>query len=324
MRIVRYRNIKKQPRYSQIEPSDCVPLVQVCARPAAVAPSSATWPTWQGTGLTLEVQGRVTSLEINHAGGSFDPSQGQRAVAPFAEWNKLRYMGTYDGAVTLAFSNHSGDCEEHSDHSADMWGRTRAVATGFFSQGDLNRWFGHPRDGGGEAPNALSETEGLGLGTFQLCLRPTGGEIFLSTGVSITLVDYIQGLEVNGLRPNRGLSISVPRITSSELTMFRASALSVGDMISIIARDRSCFDPAENPDGAAIDRSGYLRLVEKQLIGESPLVFEGIDAVEGMAATRFKVCFRPANATATTELDTGFVETGITIEVQESLTHLKV
>jgi hypothetical protein len=134
----------------------------------------------------------------------------------------------------------------------------------------------------------------LGVGIYQVCVLPLGNITFSGTGVSIRIQNYTDGLEVNGVRPNRGLRIAVPKYRSSRLRFFRKEKeMDIGDRISFIQLEDDCFNPEHNPPqqtAHTYTNSGHMTVIGLPLIGNQGYkLLSGSDAVWSMPAKMYKV-----------------------------------
>lgn len=137
------------------------------------------------------------------------------------------------------------------------------------------------------------------VGIYQICILLEGNVTFRSTGVSIRIQNYTAGLEVNGVRPNRGLRIAVPKHASSRLRFFRhGHGMVIGDQISMIRLEDDCFNPEHNPDveedrqqsAHIFTNSGHLTVASFPIIGnEGYLILTGSDAIQAMQMNIYKV-----------------------------------
>jgi len=135
----------------------------------------------------------------------------------------------------------------------------------------------------------------LSVGLYQVCYLPKGTTQFLGTGVSFQIQNYTEGLEVNGIRPNRGLRIAIPKRKSARLVFFRRSGeMNIGDKVSLIRLEHTCFNPDQNgqnmPSSVSATLSGHMVVAALPLIGNARYkVLVGSDAVERMEPNVYKV-----------------------------------
>ena len=85
---------------------------KVCFRKAALCSNSDCWPEWQSTGMQVQVQTLITSLEINRAGGHINPGQGQRAVIPRARFHTFKYEGSHNLRSRLKILRENEECSD--------------------------------------------------------------------------------------------------------------------------------------------------------------------------------------------------------------------
>ena len=137
----------------------------------------------------------------------------------------------------------------------------------------------------------------MGVGQYQVCFLSKGSVQFLGTGVSITIQNYTDGLEVNGIRPNRGLRISVPQRKSNRLQFFSGKGMVIGDKITFIPLQFDCLDPTRNTDPSdkfvphdSLSSSGHMVVESLQLLGDSAYkVLSRSHAITSMAPDLYKV-----------------------------------
>jgi hypothetical protein len=137
----------------------------------------------------------------------------------------------------------------------------------------------------------------MGVGQYQVCFLSKGSVQFLGTGVSITIQNYTDGLEVNGIRPNRGLRISVPQRKSNRLQFFSGKGMVIGDKITFIPLQFDCLDPTRNTDPSdqfvphdSLSSSGHMVVESLQLLGDSAYkVLSRSHAITSMAPNLYKV-----------------------------------
>lgn len=137
----------------------------------------------------------------------------------------------------------------------------------------------------------------MGVGQYQVCFLSKGSVQFLGTGVSITIQNYTDGLEVNGIRPNRGLRISVPKRKSNRLQFFSGKGMVIGDKITFIPLQFDCLDPTRNTDPSdqfvphdSLSSSGHMVVESLKLLGDSAYkVLSRSDAITSMAPNLYKV-----------------------------------
>jgi hypothetical protein len=243
---------------------------KVCYRRAASSSYYTDWAEWEGTGLQVDVQNYVTGLNINGAGGEHNPAQAQRAVIPMMRFHTLKYLGSRSGKLKLFHGND--DCSEFSETSTAMplaVNQIEDALPGVEMAGSL-------------VDDFLFVSDGI----YHVCFIEKGTRTFQATGVSITIQNYIDGLEVNGIRPNRGLRISIPRSKSSRLRFFRRGQdMKIGDKISFVRLQDHCFDPSHNPTNGNAQQSGHMVVKALPLIGDSEhKVLGGTDAVAAMGS----------------------------------------
>ena len=132
----------------------------------------------------------------------------------------------------------------------------------------------------------------MGVGQYQVCFLSKGSVQFLGTGVSITIQNYTDGLEVNGIRPNRGLRISVPKRKSNRLQFFSGKGMVIGDKITFIPLQFDCLDPTRNTDlpHDSFSSSGHMVVESLKLLGDSAYkVLSRSHAITSMAPNLYKV-----------------------------------
>jgi len=241
---------------------------KVCYRKPAISSYYTDWAEWEGTGLQVHVQDSVTGLSINGAGGERNPAQAQRVVIPMMRFHTLAYLGLRSGKLKMLRGND--DCTDFSDASTAMPLAVNQIE--------------HAVPGVEMVGRLVDDFLYAGMGQYQVCFIQKGNSTFQSTGVAITIQNYTDGLEVNGIRPNRGLRISIPRSKSSRLRFFRRGLeMEVGDKVSFIRLEDHCFDPSHNPSNGNIHQSGHMVVKTLPLIGNSVYrVLSGIDAVAAM------------------------------------------
>lgn len=286
-----------------------VGIYKVCFRKRASCANSDCWPEWQSTGMQVNIQSFVTSVEINGAGGAtVNPGQGQRAVIPRARFHTLLFTGINSVGARLKMLRGSEECSDFSTSSAVM-----PLAQNQIAQANpdvrLSGEISHPACRGhceriqnlttkmcfgAMAGSGVDRLLDLSVGIYQICVLPQGNITFSGTGVSIRIQNYTDGLEVNGVRPNRGLRIAVPKYRSSRLRFFRQeSEMEIGDRISIIQLEDDCFNPEHNPalqTAHTYTNSGHMTVIGLPLIGnEGYKLLSGSDAVWSMPAKMYKV-----------------------------------
>jgi hypothetical protein len=94
---------------------------KVCFRKTAPCANSDCWAEWQSTGMQVNVQSFVTSVEINGAGGAtVNPGQGQRAVIPSTRFHTLLFSGIDSEGARLKMLRGSEECSDFSTSSTVM------------------------------------------------------------------------------------------------------------------------------------------------------------------------------------------------------------
>ena len=243
---------------------------KVCYRRSAISSYYTDWAEWEGTGLQVDVQDSVTGVNINGAGGEHNPAQAQRAVIPMMRFHTLKYLGSRSGKLKLF--RRDDDCSEFLETSTEMPLAVNQIENAL--------------PGVEMAGTLVDDFLFIGEGIYHVCFLEKGTRTFQATGVSITIQNYIDGLEVNGIRPNRGLRISIPRSKSSRLRFFRRGLdMIIGDKISFVRLQDHCFDPSHNPTNGNEQQSGHMVVKKLPLIGDSEhKVLGGTDAVAAMGS----------------------------------------
>ena len=289
---------------------------KVCLRKAATCANRNCWSEWKSTGLQIYVQAFLTGIEINGAGGLNNSAQAQRAIIPAQMTaHTFKYLGLCCASkARLQILPANGECSDFAGSSTDMplpLNLLSRAAPGLDFQGaDVDKFLN------------------LVTGLYQICFLPKEGASFHGTGVSLTVQDYIQGLEVNGVRPNRGLRIAIPKRKPSRLIFFRQSQpMHAGDKVSLIPLEYACFDPNQNTKSKGCGSEGNCWSSGHMVVGSRPLignvanqVLLGADVVDSMKPTVYKVCFKAFSTPNQTLLwDNKFVETGLTVTIQTQL-----
>jgi len=294
-----------------------VGLYKACFRKAAASAYFTGWSEWQGTGLQVEVQNVVSGFAINSAGsdsagGILNPQQGQAVVIPRKPFHTLTYFGSISTGGKLKMLSKKGDCSQYSATSSAMPLGANQIA--------------QATPGVQISGTQVDAFLNLRVGLYQVCYLPKDTVQFLSTGVSFRIQNYTEGLEVNGIRPNRGLRISIPKRKSVRLGFFRKIGdMDIGDKISLIRREDNCFNPDQNIEAmpshpSSGTCSGHMVVAALPLIGDAGFkALMGSSAVERMSPDIYKVCFKHAASPAGTYLNNGFLETGLTVTIQNQL-----
>ena len=81
---------------------------------------------------------------------------------------------------------------------------------------------------------------GLPPGKYLVCFRKTAQGPFRGTGLSVTLQQEILALEVNHVRPNNGLDISIPQAPKVLLKYLRDAPGMPGDSLAFIDPTADC------------------------------------------------------------------------------------
>ena len=289
---------------------------KACLRKAATCANRNCWSEWKSTGLQIYVQDLLTGIEINGAGGLNNSVQAQRAMIPAQMTSHtFRYFGLCCASkARLQILPANGECSDFAGSSTGMplpLNSLSQAAPGLDFQGaDVDKFLN------------------LVVGLYQICLLPEEGASFHGTGVSLTVQDYIQGLEVNGVRPNRGLRIAIPKRKTSRLIFFRQSQpMHAGDKVSLIPLEYACFDPNQNTKSKGCGSEGNCWSSGHMVVGSRPLignvanqVLLGSDVVDSMKPNVYKVCFKAFSTPhQTLWWDNKFVETGLTVTIQTQL-----
>jgi hypothetical protein len=257
------------------------------------------------TGVTLRVQDDVRRLVVNGAALL-------RSSAPQTRGNLLGYCRDADCEdsalenATLSLIPESGECEDTQFENPEVGiaGRSGHLVV-------LDKRGALPQVG---TDAALWQSGFLGLGNFQVCFKPVGG-IFRSTGLALRLHDDIIRLEVNGVSPNNGLRLAIPKTAGNETVVKLGYATnkvaSAGDAISMIPLDKDCSNQSENPKrGIAGSTSGYMSStgLDRRI--------EGTGALSLLETGQYQVCFRMGeNGT--------FLSTGLSAVLQDSALYFK-
>ena len=254
---------------------------KACFRKAAATAHSTGWSEWRGTGLQVDVQDAVSGIIINGAGGFLNPQQGQKVVIPRAPFHTLEFASSSSAGGKLKMLSKSGECSRYSATSSGM-------PLGANQISDVTPGV---KISGTQVDLFLD----LSVGLYQVCYLPKGTTQFLGTGVSFQIQNYTEGLEVNGIRPNRGLRIAIPKRKSARLVFFRRSGeMNIGDKVSLIRLEHTCFNPDQNgqnmPSSVSATLSGHMVVAALPLIGNARYkVLVGSDAVERMEPNVYKV-----------------------------------
>ena len=276
---------------------------KVCYRPASATSFSLDWPVWRSLGIRATVQASVVGFNLNDVGLPTNVLHGQRLAAPRVQGQKLKYYGSAaSGEIALAVGY--GYC-------ASIVGSAMSAQLGVgISQAAVDSFLG------GQA--------GTAFGQYQFCFRANSQQPWISTGVSLLLQGDIEQLDINGVRPNYGVRISVPVQTGNRLRMVRSVGEQVaGDRVSLLRPELSCKNPQHNTGPPSARFSGYLNLVSsRRILADPELVFNDTIVFRDMQVGLYKLCFAKLGST-TSVYDTGFTETGITVTVQSGLTFLR-
>jgi hypothetical protein len=260
-----------------------VNVYKVCFRRASPCPSADCWPEWQGTGIQVQVQDLLTEISINGAGGALNPAQAQRLVIPRMSYHTFKYFGSCRSRARLQILRKNDECSDFTVTSPNMpllGNHLSGAIADEEMRGDL-----------------VDKLLDLSVGVYQVCFLPFGNITFYSTGISLTIQDYMDGLEVNGIRPNRGLRITIPRRKSSRLTFFRrGQAIEIGDKVSFIELEHDCSNPEHNGPlqtcTPSTCSSGHMSIRALPLIGNAAHeVLIGTESLAAMTPKVYKVSF---------------------------------
>jgi len=245
---------------------------KVCFRKAAICSYFTCWDEWDGTGLQIDVQDLVTGFNVNGAGGKLNTAQGQMVTIPWRQWHTLTYFGSSTAGGMLKMLRSDDDCSDYTAYST----------AGPLAINRIDAAFPNVEMVGRDVDNFFNMSDG----TYQVCFLQRGNLTYLSTGVSVTIQKYVDGLEVNGIMPNHGLRVWLPRSKSSRLRFFRRGReMEIGDQISLIPLESQCFDSSSNVGTKDTHRSGHMRVTALPLIGNpSYKVLSGLDAVATMGS----------------------------------------
>ncbi|KAJ1475281.1 hypothetical protein T484DRAFT_1829006 [Baffinella frigidus] len=153
------------------------------------------------------------------------------------------------------------------------------------------------------ASQECEDTQLLGAGDVP------GGD-FGATGLSVRIHDDILRLEVNGVSPNDGLRIGIPKATAgggSSLSYSTAKPGDAGDAVSLIPLSADCASPSDNPPSGAPRASGHMASsgLDREIAASA-----GLNA---LPMGRYQVCFRAGRGGAG-----GFQSTGLSATLQDA------
>ena len=182
----------------------------------------------------------------------------------------------------------------------------------------------------GVVDELLKENGIIGLERRQVCYKPMGAAAFLTTGLTLTVQNLVLGLEINGVRNKRGLHPVLPRAQDVQMTYFRRASMPrvIGDSFAIVRPDAECprlcqtslkptcavagvahehapsgFLSAHTNDGrigtvSCLKKAGPNYDSANRAVGDisCDLSMSLNPDISGMAAGRYKLCFRAASS----------------------------
>jgi len=288
---------------------------------------------WEPTGIPVRVQEDAINLVL-HPGRGRDSGygmvmEGSRITTVPNDWLSMAFSQKVDASnqvkVTFAFTSSDGNCAALNGADA-----TETLEMGPVKAGEIV-----------SRSQFSSALLARGLGIQNVCMR-VGRAEYWSSGLSLKIQDEVSSMVVNGVRPNRGLLVPIPVVDSSKLTYTgrRAPRPSLngmngtaGDLLSFIGPGRKCADHKQNPPTFVFDRfegsaSGYIDFVAQDLLSRqvdvvlNPILMQTV--LKYMPQQRiFKVCFR-AEGVGPDIHETGFINTGLAIVLQEELVSIQV
>ena len=125
----------------------------------------------------------------------------------------------------------------------------------------------------------------LYVGIYQVCIG--SANLFISTGLSLLVHEYLTTLNINGATPGYGLRVAIPKATVSPTMAYGGPELGTrADQVSLIFVELDCDDPIHNPKLADSSSSGHLDSLglTKKLVGT--------DGIKDLTPRMYQACFR--------------------------------
>jgi len=199
----------------------------------------------------------------------------------------------------------------------------------------------------------LREGGEIGLERRQMCYKPKGATLFVTTGLSLTVQNAVLGLEINGVRNKKGVLPVVPRAAGVIMSYFRSASnpKKIGDSFALVATDGECARLCQTKDKptCSVEHSplGFLSAhTDNGMIGtESCLKKAGPDYdsanrhadeigcdptissnpdFSSLTAGSYQVCYRGASACAYFSCWPVWHSTGIHLTVQDDVVALQL
>ena len=288
---------------------------------------------WFESGVFVNLQSKVAHIEANGipAISIYVPQALNQLIRVCTNWNCTSSLGAGD---QVSFIPVAQVCESSTNPASPTQGYS-----GFLSPASSG--FLGPQS----AVDSILKSGGfLPPATYQLCFKKAGSSFWSSTGTYLTVQKLIFGLEVNALSPLNGLKVTIPRTSRVVLKYLSVNDGSPGDSVALIEVWKSCSDLCQTQKIKECDPS-----VPDQFAASNFLSAHGVDKVLGSTTClgsfenscspsterrlvnlsftprgSYQVCFRPAAACSYFECWPVWSPTGVSVQIQDSITSIEL
>ena len=303
---------------------------QVCYK-GALSPSGPLWDTmFQETGLIVKIQTLLTSAMINvreplAVKNIWDSSSsisnlGVRLTAPKADG--ILFLIPSRGLIS--FIAKELDCSSTGDGAENpmtfmaeqMYVDTNPEPFGsrdstYFSLKSINL-------------DAVIGASGVReVNMYQVCFSPPDADKFFATGISLRLHTALTQVIVNGVRPNFGLRVALPKSRSNilhfegEAIIVPGEAGMVEKVYSFIQIGGDCSLASDNAVNQSSTVSGHMH---SGAVAQSVFLVpvSETDRMRNQAPGLYQICYMRRKAEGVL-----FSDTGLTISVQDKIVRLQ-
>ena len=200
---------------------------KVCSKP-----DTTTNFNWESTGLVIELQDEISTLEVNGLPFVLSVVPQVKGV-PIRICRDAQCRVGADSGGSISFISPAESC-------ADAIANPTVTSTGVS---------GHLSIGTGGLLNQdmvdailLNAQSGIGFTRRQVCYKRKSSASFVTSGLSLTVQNAVLGLEVNGVRNKGGIRPVIPRSADLELKYFRdaSNPPQAGDSFAVLPLTSSC------------------------------------------------------------------------------------